>query len=60
VQARIQAQLAAPAAQPSPSVLPSSGYANVAAVAPGIVGLGAAFLVGGLGLLGVARRRRSA
>lgn len=60
LQARIQAQLAAPAAQPSPSVLPASGYTNVAGAAPSLVGLGLAFLAGGLGLVGVARLRRSA
>ncbi len=60
VQARIQAQLAAPAAQPSPSVLPASGYANVAGSAPSLVGFGLVFLAGGLGLLGAARLRRSA
>ena len=62
VKQRIQAQLAAPApapAQQSPTVLPSSGQANVLGAAPSLLALGGAFLLGGLGLLGVARRRRS-
>jgi hypothetical protein len=64
LKARIQAQLAAPpaapAAQPSPSVLPSSGQASVLGAAPGLLGLGLFFVVGGLGVLGAARLRRSA
>ena len=64
LKARIQAQLAAPpaaaAAQPSPSVLPSSGQANVLGVAPSLIALGLVFVVGGLGILGFARLRRSA
>ena len=64
VKQRIQAQLAAPApaaaAQPSPSVLPSSGQANVLGAAPSLLALGLVFVVGGLGILGVARLRRSA
>lgn len=65
VKQRIQAQLAAPApaaapAQQSPTVLPSSGQANVLGAAPSLLALGAVFVVGGLGLLGFARRRRSA
>jgi hypothetical protein len=60
---RIAAQLAAPApaaapAQQSPTVLPSSGQANVFGMAPSLLVLGIAFLVGGLGILGVARLRR--
>ena len=59
---RIAAQRAAPVAQaqPSPSVLPTTGQANVLGVAPGIVALGVAFLLGGVGILGFARMRRSA
>jgi hypothetical protein len=64
LKARIQAQLAAPApapaAQQSPTVLPSSGQANVLGVAPSLIALGLVFIVGGLGLLGFARLRRSA
>ena len=64
VKQRIQAQLAAPApapaGQPSPSVLPSSGQANVLGAAPSLLALGLVFVVGGLGILGVARLRRSA
>jgi hypothetical protein len=64
LQQRIQAQLAAPpaapAAQPSPGVLPSSGQANVLGAAPSLLALGLVFVVGGLGILGVARLRRSA
>jgi hypothetical protein len=64
VKQRIAAQLAAPApaaaAQPSPAALPSSGQANVLGAAPSLLALGAVFVVGGLGLLGFARRRRSA
>jgi len=64
VKQRIAAQLAAPpaapAAQASPSVLPSSGQASVLGAAPGLLGLGLFFVVGGLGVLGAARLRRSA
>lgn len=64
VKQRIQAQLAAPpaapAAQQSPTVLPASGQANVLGVAPSLLVLGGVFVVAGLGLLGVARLRRSA
>ena len=65
VKQRIAAQLAAPApaaapAQQSPTVLPSSGQANVLGAAPSLLALGAVFVVGGLGILGFARRRRSA
>ena len=64
LKARIQAQLAAPApapaAQQSPTVLPSSGQANVLGVAPSLIALGLVFVVGGLGILGFARLRRSA
>lgn len=64
IKARIAAQLAAPApaaaAQPSPSVLPSSGQANVLGAAPSLLALGLVFVVGGLGILSVARLRRSA
>jgi hypothetical protein len=64
VKQRIAAQLAAPpaapAAQPSPSVLPSSGQANVLGAAPSLLALGGIFVVAGLGILGVARLRRSA
>src|SRR5688572_16063853 len=65
VKQRIAAQLAAPApaaapAQQSPTVLPSSGSASVLGVAPSLLGLGAVFVVAGLGILGVARLRRSA
>jgi hypothetical protein len=50
---------ASPAAQASPSVLPRSGVAAVGGLAPGLVALGAFFVAGGLGLLGLARLRRS-
>lgn len=60
LKARIQAQLAAPAAQPSPSVLPTTGQANVLGMAPSLLTLGLIFVVGGLGVLGFARLRRSA
>jgi hypothetical protein len=66
LKARIQAQLAAPvaaavaAAQPSPSTLPSSGQANVLGAVPGLLAIGLVFVVGGLGILGFARLRRSA
>jgi flagellar hook protein FlgE len=64
LKARIQAQLAAPAAvaaaQPSPPTLPSSGQANVLGAVPGLLAIGLVFLVGGLGILGFARLRRSA
>lgn len=60
VQARIQAQLAAPAAQPSPSVLPASGVAEAAGTAPSLLVLGFGFLVIGASVLGVARLRRTA
>jgi hypothetical protein len=60
VKARIQAQLAAPAAQPSPSVLPTTGQANVLGAAPSLIVLGLLFVFGGLGILGFARLRRSA
>jgi len=64
VKQRIAAQLAAPPAAPgaqaSPSVLPSSGQASVLGAAPSLLGLGLAFVVGGLGVLGAARLRRSA
>jgi hypothetical protein len=64
VKQRIAAQLAAPpaapAAQQSPTVLPSSGSASVLGVAPSLLALGAVFVVAGLGILGVARLRRSA
>ena len=60
VQDRIAAQLAAPAPQASPSVLPQSGEASGTEGAPSLLGLGAAFVALGLGLLGVARLRRVA
>jgi hypothetical protein len=64
VKQRIAAQLAAPpaapAAQQSPTVLPSSGQASVLGAAPSLLGLGVVFVVAGLGILGVARLRRSA
>ena len=62
VKQRIAAQLAAPApaAQQSPTVLPSSGQANVFGAAPSLLALGLVFVVGGLGVLGFARLRRSA
>ena len=63
VKQRIQAQLAAPApapAQQSPTVLPSSGQADVFGAAPSLLALGLVFVVGGLGILGFARLRRSA
>jgi hypothetical protein len=63
LKARIQAQLAAPAAvaaaQPSPSTLPSSGQANVLGAVPGLLAVGLVFVVGGFGILGFARLRRS-
>ena len=65
IKQRIAAQLAAPApaaapAQQSPTVLPSSGSANILGVAPSLLALGGAFVAAGLGILGVARLRRSA
>lgn len=60
VQQRIQAQLAAPAAQPSPSVLPASGVAEAAGAAPSLLMLGMGFLAVGGTVLGVARLRRTA
>jgi hypothetical protein len=60
VQDRIAAQLAAPAPQASPSVLPISGEAAVGGEAPSLLGLGLVLVAGGLGLLGVARLRRAA
>jgi len=61
VQDRIAAQqAAAPAAQASPSVLPLSGQASITEGAPSLLGLGLVFVVGGLGLLGIARMRRVA
>ena len=63
VKQRIQAQLAAPApapAQQSPTVLPTTGQANVLGVAPSLLALGGVFLVVGLSILGFARMRRSA
>jgi hypothetical protein len=60
VQARIAAQLAAPPAQPSPSVLPSSGQASIGGMAPSLLALGLVFVVGGVGVLAVARLRRAA
>ena len=60
VQQRIQAQLAAPAAQPSPSVLPASGVAEAAGAAPSLLMLGMGFLAIGGTVLGVARLRRTA
>jgi hypothetical protein len=59
VQARIQAQLAAPAAQPSPSVLPASGVAESVGTSPSLLLLGIGFLVVGAGVFGVARLRRT-
>ena len=60
VKQRIAAQLAAPAAQPSPSVLPTTGQANVLGAAPSLLALGGLFVVVGVGILGFARFRRSA
>jgi hypothetical protein len=60
VKQRIAAQLAAPAAQPSPSVLPTTGQANVLGAAPSLLALGGLFVVVGVGVLGFARFRRSA
>ena len=60
VKDRIAAQLAAPPAQPSPSVLPASGVASAAGTAPSLLSLGAVLVAGGLGLLGLARLRRPA
>ena len=60
VKQRIAAQLAAPAAQPSPSVLPTTGQANVLGAAPSLLALGGFFVVVGVGILGFARFRRSA
>jgi hypothetical protein len=60
VQDRIAAQLAAPAPQASPSVLPFSGEASPTEGAPSLLGLGLVFVAFGLGLLGVARMRRAA
>jgi hypothetical protein len=62
VKDRIAIQLQTPpantAAQASPSVLPSSGIAGIGGMASGLVSLGAFFVVGGIGLLGLARTRR--
>ncbi|MCC7367920.1 MAG: hypothetical protein IT306_05835 [Chloroflexi bacterium] len=60
VQDRIAAQLAAPPAQASPSVLPASGYADASGPAPSLLLLGFGFLVVGVSVLGVARLRRTA
>jgi hypothetical protein len=60
VKDRIAAQLAAPAPQASPSVLPQSGVAEPTGPAASLWVLGGMLLVGGLGLLGVARLRRTA
>lgn len=63
VKQRIQAQLAAPApapAQQSPTVLPTTGQANVLGMAPSLLALGGVFVVVGLSILGFARLRRSA
>ena len=64
VKDRIAAQQAAPpaapAAQPSPTVLPQAGEAPVGGVSPSLLVLGLVFAVGGLALLGAARRRRTA
>jgi hypothetical protein len=63
VKTRIQEQLAAPPAQPagSPGTLPNSGQASTSSglgmLAAAIGGL---LLIGGVGALGAARRRRSA
>jgi hypothetical protein len=59
VKDRIAAQLAAPAPQASPSVLPQSGEAPTGPAAS-LWLLGGMLLAGGLGLLGVARVRRTA
>lgn len=60
LQARIQAQLAAPPAQPSPSALPASGLAEPTGTAPSLLLLGFGFLVIGASVFGVARLRRTA
>jgi len=60
VKDRIAAQLAAPAPQASPSVLPQSGVAEPTGPAASLWVLGGMLLVGGLGLLGVSRLRRTA
>ena len=60
VQDRIAAQLAAPPAQASPSVLPASGLADAPGAAPSLLLLGFGFLVIGAGVLGVSRLRRTA
>jgi hypothetical protein len=61
VKQRIAAQLAAPPAQPSPSpsVLPTTGQANILGAAPSLLALGGLFVVVGLGILGFARFRRT-
>lgn len=59
VQARIQFQLAQPLPSPSPSVLPTTGLADVGP-SPALWLLGLVFVVIGLGVLTVARRRHLA
>jgi len=60
VQDRIAAQLAAPLPQPSPSVLPTAGEAAPGSQTLSMLGLGLVFVVGGIGLLGLTRLRRTA
>ena len=60
VRDRIAAQLAAPAPQASPVVLPSAGEASATEGMSGLLTLGLVLAAGGLGLLGVARLRRAA
>jgi len=60
VQDRIAAQQAAPAPQASPVVLPTAGDASVTEGMPSVLALGLVLVVGGLGLLGIARMRRTA
>jgi cobalamin biosynthesis Mg chelatase CobN len=61
VKQRIQEQLAAPLPQASPTVLPSAGDAPTSGTISVLAALiGAAFVVGGAGAVGIARWRRTA
>lgn len=61
VKQRIQEQLAAPAPQASPTVLPSAGDAPSSGTISVLAALiGAGLVIGGAGAVGIARRRRTA
>ena len=60
VKTRIQEQLAAPAPQASPQVLPSAGEAPTGGISALASLIGGLFVVGGLGAFGLTRWRRSA